>query len=152
MTAGTALRPVLFDLDGTLLDTAPDMVAALNRLRTEEGRPPLPFAAMRRFVSHGSARLVQEGFPEADAERHERLRQRYLAIYRESLSVETRLFPGFAAVLDTLDAAGAPQPADRVPLHEIRLSVFWADGSRPRQLDLTTLLPQRKPFPGEALP
>lgn len=52
----------------------------------------------------------------------------------------------------SLDAAGALQPADRVPMHEIRISVFWGDGSRPRQLDVTTLLPQRKPFPGEALP
>lgn len=51
-----------------------------------------------------------------------------------------------------LESAGAPQPAERVPLHEIRLSVFWADGTRPRQLDVTTLLPQRKPFPGEAQP
>lgn len=50
------------------------------------------------------------------------------------------------------DSANPPQPADRVPLHEIRLSVFWGDGSRPRQLDITTLLPQRKPFPGEAQP
>lgn len=60
--------------------------------------------------------------------------------------------PFVAALPWPLDVAGAPQPADRVPLHEIRLSVFWADGSRPRQLDVTTLLPQRKPFPGEALP
>jgi phosphoglycolate phosphatase len=108
MTAAAALRPVLFDLDGTLLDTAPDMVAALNRLRGEEGREPLPFEPMRRFVSHGSARLVQVGFPDADALNHERLRQRYLAIYREDLAVETRLFPGFEAVLDELDARSAP--------------------------------------------
>lgn len=47
------------------------------------------------------------------------------------------------------DPAGAPQPTDRVPLHEIRLSVFWEGGTRSHQLDVTTLLPQRKPFPGE---
>ena len=51
-----------------------------------------------------------------------------------------------------LESTGAPQPADRVPLHEIHLSVHWADGTRPQQLDVTTLLPQRKPFAGEALP
>lgn len=60
--------------------------------------------------------------------------------------------PFVAALPWPLDVSGAPQPTDRVPLHEIRLSVFWADGHRPRQLDVTTLLPQRKPFPGEALP
>jgi general secretion pathway protein I len=74
---------------------------------------------------------------------------------------ETGTSAGFAWVVSSqpfvatlpwpLDASGAPQPADRVSLHEIRLSVFWADGRRPRQLDVTTLLPQRKPFPGEAL-
>ena len=51
-----------------------------------------------------------------------------------------------------LTAPDAPRPADRVPLHEVRLSVFWADGTRPRQLDVTTLLPQRKPFVGESQP
>lgn len=51
-----------------------------------------------------------------------------------------------------LTAPDAPQPADRVPLHEVHLSVFWADGSNPRQLDVTTLLPQRKPFVGESRP
>jgi phosphoglycolate phosphatase len=153
MTAGTALRPVLFDLDGTLLDTAPDMVAALNRLRTEEGRPPLPFAAMRRFVSHGSARLVQEGFPEADAERHERLRQRYLAIYREGLSVETRLFPGFAAVLDTLDAAGAPWGVVTNKPGWLTEPLLAALGLAERAAAVVSgdTLPERKPHPAPLL-
>lgn len=50
------------------------------------------------------------------------------------------------------EAVDAPHTTDRLPLHEIRLSVYWTDGTRLRQLEVTTLLPQRKPFPGEAQP
>jgi phosphoglycolate phosphatase len=57
------IRAVLFDLDGTLLDTAPDMVGALNQLRTEYALEPLPFDAVRGAVSHGAARVVKVGFP-----------------------------------------------------------------------------------------
>ena len=56
-TEAPPLRAVLFDLDGTLLDTAPDMAAALNRLRSESLLPPLPYGPVRPLVSHGSARL-----------------------------------------------------------------------------------------------
>ena len=64
-----SLRAVLFDLDGTLLDTAPDMVGALDALRRENGLAPLPFEQVRSSVSHGSGRLVRLGFPDADVER-----------------------------------------------------------------------------------
>ena len=56
---------ILFDLDGTLLDTAPDMVGALNALRREEGLAPLPYDLVRSAVSHGAARVVKTGFPDA---------------------------------------------------------------------------------------
>jgi phosphoglycolate phosphatase len=95
---------VLFDLDGTLLDTAPDMIGALDELRRENGLPPLPFAAVRPSVSHGSGRLVRLGFPDADAERLAALQQRYLEIYGADLSTRTRLFPGMDAVLAELAA------------------------------------------------
>jgi 2-phosphoglycolate phosphatase len=96
------LRAVLFDLDGTLLDTAPDMVAALNALRLEEGLAPLPYETVRPAVSHGAARVVTSGFPEADHERANALQRRFLDIYRGALSRGTRLFPGMEQVLETL--------------------------------------------------
>ena len=96
------LRAVLFDLDGTLLDTAPDMVGALNRLREEHSLAPLPFDAVRSAVSHGSAGVVKTGFPSADAEHFAALQQRFLEIYRGALCRETRLFAGMDEVLDTL--------------------------------------------------
>jgi N-acetyl-D-muramate 6-phosphate phosphatase len=95
-------RAVLFDLDGTLLDTAPDMVGALNALRAEESRAPMPYEAIRSAVSHGAARVVKAGFPDADRETALRLQQRFLEIYRGALSRETRLFPGMNEVLDAL--------------------------------------------------
>jgi N-acetyl-D-muramate 6-phosphate phosphatase len=96
------LRAVLFDLDGTLLDTAPDMVGALNELRKQESLPALPYDQVRSAVSHGAARMVKVGFPGVDAELLPRLQQRFLDIYRGALSHETRLFPGMEAVLDAL--------------------------------------------------
>jgi 2-phosphoglycolate phosphatase len=96
------LRVVLFDLDGTLLDTAPDMVGALNRLREEQSLAPLPFDEVRGAVSHGAARVVKTGFPDADDATSLALQQRFLEIYRGALSLETRLFPGMDDVLKEL--------------------------------------------------
>jgi 2-phosphoglycolate phosphatase len=96
------LRAVLFDLDGTLLDTAPDMVGALNTLRHEHGLAPLPYDEVRGAVSHGAARIVKTGFPDASPERRAELQRRFLEIYRGALSRGTRLFPGMEQVLDTL--------------------------------------------------
>jgi len=112
----TRLRPsaavpaaaALFDLDGTLLDTAPDFVRVLNRLRAELHLPALPLSAVRPHVSHGSNAIVRLGFPDVDAERFEQLRARFLDLYRAELVVDTRLFPGFEQVLDVLDAQRIP--------------------------------------------
>lgn len=102
-------RPaVLFDLDGTLLDTAPDMVPALNHLRAEQGLAPLPFAAVRPYVSNGSAGLVRIGFPGATDADLAMLQARYLEIYAAALLRETVLFPGLDALLATLEARGVP--------------------------------------------
>jgi len=106
MTEGRGLRGVLFDLDGTLLDTAPDMAAALNRLRIAEGLEALPFAQVRPLVSHGAPRLLRLAFGEPEAVRHESLRRRFLDFYREALAVHTRLFDGFEAVLASIERSG----------------------------------------------
>ena len=106
MTAGRGLRGVLFDLDGTLLDTAADMAAALNRLRVAEGLDALPFVQIRPLVSHGASRLLRLAFGEPEAGRHESLRRRFLDFYREAIAIHTRLFDGFEAVLDALERSG----------------------------------------------
>ena len=99
---------LLLDLDGTLLDTAPDMGGALNRLREERGLEALPDELIRPVVSHGAMRLVSLGFPEVTGEDFEHLRRRFLEIYAAHLAVGTRLFPGFDHVLARLEARGLP--------------------------------------------
>ena len=99
-------RAVLFDLDGTLLDTAPDMAGSLNQLLQEQGREPLPFESIRRLVSHGATALVSLGFAGVAEPLFAVLRARFLEIYRGRLSVETRLYEGIAEALERLDSSG----------------------------------------------
>lgn len=98
---------VLFDLDGTLVDTAPDMGMALNRLLAEENLAPLPLDQIRPYVSQGGLVLTQLGFadhvPEAEIEP---LRLRYLQHYRDMVADESRLFDGFDEVLQDLHRRG----------------------------------------------
>jgi phosphoglycolate phosphatase len=103
--AHTAL---LLDLDGTLLDTAPDMGGALNRLRAEAGLAPLAATTIRPVVSHGAMRLVKLGFPDAEGDEFERLRLRFLELYSQNLAEHTCLFPGIEHVLDDLERRGLP--------------------------------------------
>ncbi|MCC8987840.1 MAG: HAD-IA family hydrolase [Candidatus Contendobacter sp.] len=100
---------VLFDLDGTLLDTAPDLAAALNRLRRERGESALPLALIRPTVSQGSPGMLKASFGvDADHPLYAELNQRFLALYQEFIAVETALFPGMAEVLAHLEANAIP--------------------------------------------
>ncbi|MBV6423435.1 MAG: N-acetylmuramic acid 6-phosphate phosphatase [Steroidobacteraceae bacterium] len=105
---GSPVRAVLFDLDGTLLDTAPDMVGAMNALLAEECLPPVRFDTARAQVSHGSNGLMRIAFPGIEGEAFERLRDRFLALYRARLVDETDLFPGGAELLEYLEGAALP--------------------------------------------
>lgn len=99
------LEAVLFDLDGTLADTAPDLGAALNRVRRDAGLPTLPLDVLRPYTSHGVRGLLRAGFgigPEDSA--YAPLAERFLDFYAADLCVETRLFAGIADLLDRLDA------------------------------------------------
>jgi phosphoglycolate phosphatase len=100
------LRAVLFDLDGTLLDTAPDLIHATNQVRVEQTREPLPYALVRTQVSHGSSGLIRLAFPDLSGEPLEKLRLRLLEIYSAQLVVGTKLFEGCQHVIDALAARG----------------------------------------------
>ncbi len=102
--SGARTRTVLFDLDGTLVDTAPDLALALNGLRGEMGLRSLPFERIRPEVSHGGTALIRLGFGRSpgDAE-FAPLRQRFLEIYEQNLTTNTRLFPGMEELLDHLE-------------------------------------------------
>ncbi len=98
---------VLFDLDGTLADTAPDMIAALNAVLDNEQQPPLALNEARDHVSNGSAALVRLAFGEQQAEDDfEHRKKQFLAQYESALCVHTQLFPGMAELLDTIEGHG----------------------------------------------
>lgn len=100
---------VLFDLDGTLADTAPDLAAALNQMLQEDGRAPLPFAQLRPWVSWGAMRMIRVGYGEAlEPDELQTLRGRFLSCYEAGLCRESRLFPGVPELLAALEAGGVP--------------------------------------------
>lgn len=100
---------LLFDLDGTLADTAPDLGGALNSLLRERGLAALPLATLRPHVSSGARGMIGAalGITPADAAYPE-LQQRFLAIYQDALCVGTRLFEGIDTHLDFLDSRDIP--------------------------------------------
>jgi phosphoglycolate phosphatase len=102
---------IAFDLDGTLVDTAPDLIGTLNALLAEEGLPALPLAEARPFIGHGARWLIERGFSAAGAElspeRGKALFDRFIPHYLGRIADESRPFPGCEAALDALAAAGA---------------------------------------------
>jgi phosphoglycolate phosphatase len=99
------IRTVLFDLDGTLLDTAPDLADALNAVLAEQGQPALPYERIRPVVSHGGIALIELGFGIGRGDpAFEALRQRLLTIYRANLAVRTRPFPGMSGLLAAIES------------------------------------------------
>lgn len=102
MVAHTRKQALLLDLDGTLLDTAPDMAAALNVLLVDEQRAPLPFEHIRPVVSHGSTGLIRLAFGTPEETERQRLIDRFLAIYSKALAKHTQMFEGFTPLLQQL--------------------------------------------------
>lgn len=98
------VRGILFDLDGTLIDTAPDMALALNRLRLECNLAPIPFAQIRPQVSNGARGLLELSFGLGpDQHGFNLLRDRFLQLYNQDIASASSLFGGFPAVLAELD-------------------------------------------------
>ncbi|NYT35308.1 phosphoglycolate phosphatase [Allopusillimonas soli] len=98
---------VLFDFDGTLADTAPDLAAAANKQRDRRGLPPLPYEALRPYASHGARGLLRAGLgltPDDDG--YEACRQQFLDDYRADMTRHTTLFPGVSELLATLRSHG----------------------------------------------
>lgn len=103
------VRAVLFDLDGTFADTAPDLGRALNRLRAEHGLEPLPIGVMRAHASSGARGLLKAGFGQTpESEGYDALRDRFLELYAENLCVDTQLFDGIPELLSMIEARPLP--------------------------------------------
>ena len=98
---------ILFDLDGTLADTAPDLAAAVNFLRTERGLAPTPYAVLRPTASAGARGMIGAAFGLTPADAgYETLRLQWFDRYQSAMSVHSTLFGGVTELLDGIKAAG----------------------------------------------
>jgi phosphoglycolate phosphatase-like HAD superfamily hydrolase len=102
---------IAFDLDGTLVESAPDLVATLNVLLTQEGIEPLPLSQARDMIGQGARSLIAKGFEASGADiaepRLSILFDRFIAHYREHIADGSHVFPGVTDALDLLSGAGA---------------------------------------------
>ena len=97
---------ILFDLDGTLVDTAPDLAYALNTLLEQEGHAALPYQTIRPVASNGSAALLDLAFAiKPEHVKFSSLQKRFLKIYQDNITRETTLFSGMDEVLSALEQA-----------------------------------------------
>ncbi|THB71016.1 MAG: HAD family hydrolase [Gammaproteobacteria bacterium] len=104
MPALNNIESVLFDLDGTLLDTAPDMVDAINILRSELGLDPKPYEHLRNTVSHGGAALIRKGLDIQDEHpEFQNYLDKFLNLYRQNIANKTNYFAGMEQVLTKLE-------------------------------------------------
>lgn len=145
---------VLFDLDGTLLDTAPDLANALNAVLQANGRAPLPFEFIRPVVSHGGNALIELGFDLKPGDSgFEPLRRQLLDYYENNIAQQTRLFPGMDEVLAYLETHG-------IHWGVVTNKPAWLTDPLMEALALSTraagivsgdTLPERKPHPAPLL-
>ncbi|MBD3639437.1 MAG: phosphoglycolate phosphatase [Marinobacter sp.] len=100
---------VLFDLDGTLIDTAPDFIRCLNQLREQHGLAPLPPEQIRRSVSNGARAMIRVGFGlEPEHPEYKAKHTAFLDLYEAGVAVETSLFEGMEELLQSLEQRGIP--------------------------------------------
>ena len=106
MGSGREIGAVLFDLDGTLVDSAPDLVGALAWLREQHGLEPIPYQSLRHHASRGALGLIQVGFADQPDLSREELRGAFLARYAEYLWHQSHPFEGIESALARLHADG----------------------------------------------
>jgi N-acetyl-D-muramate 6-phosphate phosphatase len=125
------IKAALFDLDGTLADTAPDLACALNHMRGARGLPPLALSATRSVTSLGARGLLKAGFGIApDHPDYAAMRMEFLRLYESNICRETRLFPGMPELLGALEArrvcwgvvTNKAEQLARLLLEELRLT------------------------------
>ncbi|MFC0338623.1 phosphoglycolate phosphatase [Kushneria avicenniae] len=145
-------RAVLFDLDGTLVDTAPDLARAANALRRERGLDPLPYEDIRREVSHGGSALVTLALGlEKGAQGHDQARDSLLEYYGNNVAEESCLFGGFSEVLTYYRAIKRPWGIVTNKPRAYAVSLLEALKITPDVLLCADDLPVKKPDPAPLL-
>jgi len=128
-----AIRTVLFDLDGTLVDSAPDLAGAANELLLENGRPALPYEHLRPMVGAGARGMVGLAFGVKPAdEGYEALKARFLALYAQRLLHSTTVFEGVWPLLDRLEQHGLGWGIVTNKAYHLALAVSEGVGLHPR--------------------
>ncbi|WP_110687356.1 HAD-IA family hydrolase [Salinicola aestuarinus] len=141
-------RGLLFDLDGTLVDTAPDLAEATNRLREYHGLARLPYPTLRAKVSQGGAALVTLALAiDADHPEHAAAREYLLSRYAEIVAEESRVFPGLETLLARWQAAGLPWGIVTNKPRRFAEPLIAALGLAPGGMICADDLPVRKPDP-----
>jgi 2-phosphoglycolate phosphatase len=145
-----SLRGVLFDLDGTLLDTAPDLVNACNLALVEAGFEPQALQALRPMVSGGASAMLRLSL-DADerAAEFENVLERMLSIYLENIAVHTRFFDGMDSVLDELESRGLSWGivTNKLSCYTVPLLASLGLLTRPGCVVSGDTLPEMKPHP-----
>ncbi len=108
MNRATDINGFLFDLDGTLLDSAPDLTLALNKVRADYQLPPMPVETVRAGVSRGAAGMLALGFPGIAESEYRTIRDRFLEYYGAGSTELSQPFTGVSELLDQLDADAVP--------------------------------------------
>ncbi|WP_456267296.1 HAD-IA family hydrolase [Kushneria sp. AK178] len=143
---------VLFDLDGTLVDTAPDLARATNALRREHGLKPLPHDEIRREVSHGGSALVTLALGlERQAPGHDDARAMLLEHYGKNVAEESCLFEGFSEVLDHYRSLRRPWGIITNKPRQYAVPLLEALSMAPDVLLCADDLPVKKPDPAPLL-
>jgi phosphoglycolate phosphatase len=150
--AAPRTRAVLFDLDGTLADTAPDLGAAVNRLRVERGLAELPLAHYRPWASAGARGLLRAGFGLAPGDPdYEPLREAFLERYARGVCVHTRLFPGNLELIVALGGRGVAWGIVTNKATRFTSAIVAALGIKPDCVVCGDTTPHIKPHPAPLL-
>ena len=150
--ARPALRAVLFDFDGTLADTAADLGAAVNRLRTERGLRALSVGEVRAYASSGARGLLRVGLGLLPGDQaYEDMRDAFLAHYDAHLCVDTRLFPGIAELIGQLGTRGLAWGIVTNKATRFTAQLVSALGIAPNCVVCGDTTPHSKPHPAPLL-
>ncbi len=150
----TGIAPlVLFDLDGTLVDSAVDLLAAMNTILAREGRQALSLAALRPAVSRGGRAMLATAFPDLGPEDLEARLQPFLDVYAQAVAIHSTPFKGIDTVLGAIEAAGARWGVVSNKPHYLAVPVVDSMGWTARCAALYggDSLPRKKPDPDQLL-